>query len=169
VTDDVIDVADIDAKLWPVIESLAAGRKQIPPAKVLALANASYPFGDVIDSIRRWRATRALGKVVAFRVTSSDFDEYQGKFSASGLSQSEFFRRYVLTNATQVIARPRSSVDKDRLLYLFGSASNNLNQLAHRAHLDNLASNLSEQTYQALLDQLQQISRSLKAALPHVD
>ncbi|MCC8633419.1 plasmid mobilization relaxosome protein MobC [Xanthomonas euvesicatoria] len=110
-----------------------------------------------------------LERTVAFRLTRPDHEAYRAKFEASGLTQSEFFREHVLANTTTVIARPRASVDKQRLLYLVAKAGNNLNQIAHRAHADHLAGELDEATYRTLLDQLQGIARTMKAATAAVD
>lgn len=115
------------------------------------------------------KADGGLKKTVAFRLTEDDHAAYKAKFEASGLSQSEFFRRYVLTNATTVIARPKASAEKDRMVYLFNKASNNLNQLAYRANSDHLAGTLDEKTYVAILDRLQQIANVMKASIKNAD
>lgn len=115
------------------------------------------------------RGKAKLTRPVSFRLTDEDFDAYQRKFAASGLTQSEFFREAVLGNRTHVIERKKSSADYRRLLFLFNKASNNLNQLAHRANTDHLARTLSEGTYSAILGELELISRYLKATVNHAD
>ncbi len=100
-----------------------------------------------------------LSKTVAFRLTEGDFETYQRKFSASGLSQSEFFREYVLTNSTEVIARPTVSTDTKRAVFLLQKASNNINQLAHRANSEHVAGVLSEATFLGIVSQLEQLNR----------
>jgi hypothetical protein len=52
---------------------------------------------------------------------------------------------------------------------VFNKTSNNLNQIAHRANAEHVRGELSEATYAQLLDQLQMISRYLKATLGKVD
>lgn len=99
-----------------------------------------------------------LNHTVAFRLTDGDFLRYQRKFSASGFKQSEFFREHVLCNTTQVVARPVASVDAKRAVFLLQKASNNVNQLAHRANSEYLTGQVSEHTYVAILDQLQQLN-----------
>ncbi|MFL9996465.1 plasmid mobilization relaxosome protein MobC, partial [Paraburkholderia sediminicola] len=106
-----------------------------------------------------------LGKPIAFRLPEADRAAYLEKVKASGLSQSEFFRQAVLTNRTQVIARPVASGDRKRLLYIFNKTSNNLNQIAHRANSEHVRGKLSEATYEQLLTQLQLIGQYLKATL----
>lgn len=110
-----------------------------------------------------------LKKTIAFRMSLEDFAAYQEKFKASGLSQSAFFRECVLTNRTQVVARPKASVDKQRLLYLFNKASNNINQLAHRAHGDHIEGKTSEATYLSILAQLQMLVQIMKGSCDGVD
>ncbi|AFT90398.1 plasmid mobilization protein [Paraburkholderia phenoliruptrix] len=110
-----------------------------------------------------------LGKPIAFRLSDADRAIYLDKVNRSGLTQSEFFRQAVLTNRTQVIARPVASADRKRLLYIFNKTSNNLNQIAHRANSDHVSGQLSEVTYEELLTQLQMISRYLRCSLDKVD
>ena len=93
------------------------------------------------------------------KITDGDFLDYKRKFSASGLNQSEFFREHILNNTTQVIARPAASADAKRAVFLLQKASNNLNQLAHRANAEHLGGVLSESTFAAILGQLQQLNR----------
>lgn len=110
-----------------------------------------------------------LNKVASFRLSEADYAAYREKFDASGLDQSKFFRDCVLTNRTQVVSLPRTSLDKQRLLYLFSKTSNNINQLAYRANADHLEGKASEATYQAILDQLSAIADYMKASINHVD
>ena len=100
-----------------------------------------------------------LNHTIAFRLTDGDFLNYKRKFSASGLKQSEFFREHVLNNTTQVVARPVTSTDARRAVFLLQKASNNLNQLAHRANAEHLTGALSEGTFSAIVGQLQQLNR----------
>lgn len=100
-----------------------------------------------------------LSKTVAFRLTDGDFEIYQRKFSASGLTQSEFFREHVLTNSTQVLARPTTSADAKRAVFLLQKASNNINQLAHRANSEHIAGVLSEGSFLGIISQLEQLNR----------
>ncbi|MFL6644158.1 plasmid mobilization protein [Paraburkholderia fungorum] len=110
-----------------------------------------------------------LGKPIAFRLSDADREAYLAKVARSGMTQSEFFRHAVLTNRTQVIARPVASGDRKRLLYIFNKTSNNLNQIAHRANSEHVRGKLSEATYEQLLTQMQLIGQYLKATLNKVD
>jgi hypothetical protein len=99
-----------------------------------------------------------LAKVLAFRLTEDDYMAYRNKFRASNMTQSEFFREHVLNNTTQVVARPAASADARRAVFLLQKASNNINQLAHRANSENLAGKLSEPTFMQLLAQLERLN-----------
>ncbi len=99
-----------------------------------------------------------LNHTVAFRLTDGDFLGYKRKFSDSGLKQSEFFREHVLSNTTQVVARPVASADARRAVFLLQKASNNVNQLAHRANAEHLAGLLSDGTFSEIVGQLQQLN-----------
>lgn len=110
-----------------------------------------------------------LGKPVSFRLSETDFLAYQEKVQASGLTSADFFRNCILTNRTQIVAKPQVSVDRSRLLYLISKASNNINQLAYRANSDHLTGLLSDATYKAILSELDLIARYLKIALNQVE
>lgn len=102
-----------------------------------------------------------LTKTVAFRLTEADYSAYRAKFLASGMSQSEFFREYILTNTVQVVARPVASSDSKRAVFLLQKASNNINQLAHRANSESLMGVLTEKTFFSILSQLERLNRFL--------
>lgn len=100
-----------------------------------------------------------LKKTISFRVNRKDFDNFEGKRLAAGASKSAFYRDHVARNTTQVIAAPAPTTDAKRAVFLLQKASNNLNQLAHRANAANRVGQLTDATFQALLDQLQQLNQ----------
>jgi hypothetical protein len=110
-----------------------------------------------------------LGRTVSVALTEADYASWLAKVHASGLTRSEFFRECVLANRTHVVAKPRASADKVHMLYLANKASNNINQLARRANLDNRAGLIDESTYGAILGELQTLNSLLKAAVSYVD
>jgi hypothetical protein len=110
-----------------------------------------------------------LTRAVSFRLSDADHAAYLAKVEASGMSPAAFFRECVMTNKTQVIAQPKTSQDKARLLYLFNKASNNMNQLARAANAANLAGKVGDRTYEQLLTELQELGHLMKASLRHVD
>lgn len=112
------------------------------------------------------KAPGGLPRVVSLRLTQSEFAQLESKRSAAGFSRSEFFRQAVITNRTKVVERPRPTVDYRRLVFLFSKASNNLNQLAHRANSAHQAGLLDHQTLDSMLYELESIRQFLKQATP---
>jgi hypothetical protein len=110
-----------------------------------------------------------LTSPVSFRLTATDRAAYLAKVKASGMKPSVFFRDCVLSNKTLVVARPKPSADVGRLLYVANKASNNLNQLAHRANADHLAGLVSESTYVRILDELQSIAQLMRDTIKNAD
>lgn len=110
-----------------------------------------------------------LSKRVGFRLSEAEYDAYRTKVSASGMTPSEFFRQCVLTNRTQIVERPRLSVDRKRIMYVINKTGNNLNQLAHVANSARVSGHLSESTFVALIDELEMVTQLLKAHLHRVD
>jgi len=108
-------------------------------------------------------------KPFSFRLSEPDADALTEKVSAAGLSMSEFVREYVLLNKTSVIARRHASSDRNRLLYLFAKAGNNLNQLTKQVNVAHKSGDVSEETYRGILRELQHLSRYLKGCLNYVD
>ena len=100
-----------------------------------------------------------LGPTISFRVTVDVYADFQNQCSAANMSKSELFRDYIAQNKVQVIARPAPSRDAKRAVLLLQKASNNLNQLAHRANSDNLSGLLSDAHYQAFTGQLAQLNK----------
>jgi hypothetical protein len=109
-----------------------------------------------------------LTERVAFRLSKTDYESYKAKVMESGLTPSDFFRKAVITNKTQIISKAVSQ-DKKHLLFLVNKASNNLNQLAHRANSAHQAEFIDPRLYEGLLVMLSNISHELKEALSHVD
>ena len=158
------------------------GAKGDSPLKPRRLQPPGAPFGARRDAKENRAATRRKATMarpkkhgneetvpVSFRLTKTERLAYLDKCEAAGLSPSHFFRDCVLTNQTQIVARPKPSGDRQRLLFLVNKTSNNLNQLAHRANTDHLAGKLTETRYEEIIDNLETISRFLKATIHHVD
>ena len=102
---------------------------------------------------------KKLSKVISFRTQMDVFLEFAKQCSDANLTQSELHRDYVTKNRVEVIARPKASCDAKRAVFLLQKASNNLNQLAHRANADSMNNLVSEKTYLAVLEQLKQLNK----------
>lgn len=105
------------------------------------------------------------GKPISFRLAEADRLAYLAKCEAAGMTPADFFRQCVLTNRTEIVAKPKPSKDYHQLLFLYMKASNNINQLALRANSDNRAGKISESTYQAILNNLETLNLFLKVNL----
>lgn len=114
-------------------------------------------------------ADQQLSKRVGFRLSEAEYDAYLSKVGASGMTPSQFFRQCVLTNRTQIVERPRVSVERKRIMYVINKTGNNINQLAHVANSARVSGRLSESTFVALVDELEMITQLLKAHLHRVD
>ena len=110
-----------------------------------------------------------LERAVCVRLTEEDYASWRDKVAKSGLSTSEFFRQAIIRNRTSVTALRQPSAEKRSLIYLYSKASNNLNQLAHRANRDHLRGLLDAETYHAILIVLLQISEYLKQGIADAD
>lgn len=110
-----------------------------------------------------------LGETISFRIPVSKEPAFEAKWKSSGMERSEFLVRCVLENKTQVLARQKASVDKERMLFLFAKASNNLNQIAHKANEAHALKKVDEALYRAVLGQLASLSSLLKTGLENVD
>jgi|CXWL01.1.fsa_nt_gi hypothetical protein len=115
--------------------------------------------------------TDGPSRPISFRVSEREYADYAARCAAAGLSISDFFRRVVLTNKTQIVANLEQSSRPDllRLLFLVNKSSNNINQLARRVNEDHLAGKLEEATYHQILVQLERIAAELKEAVAHAN
>lgn len=104
-------------------------------------------------------ASEKLGPTIAFRVTVDVYADFQNQCRAANMTKSELFRDYISKNKVQVFARPAPTRDAKRAVLLLQKASNNINQLAHRANSDNLAGLLSDENYQKFTSQLEKLNK----------
>ena len=100
-----------------------------------------------------------LGATISFRVQESVYSEFEAQRQAANMTKSELFRDYIAKNKVHVIARPAPSRDAKRAVFLLQKASNNINQLAHRANKDSLTGLLTDEYYKELTKQLAQLNR----------
>lgn len=105
------------------------------------------------------RGDKTLSVVKAFRIDEDTAAGLDAQCAASGYNYSEWMRDAVLANRTEVVAKRKPSPDYKRLVFLASKASNNINQLAHRANSDYQAGKVSEQTYENILIELQWLNR----------
>ncbi|MCP1121301.1 plasmid mobilization protein [Robbsia andropogonis] len=123
------------------------------------------------EPTRRGRKKLAvsLGKPISTRLNHEQWRTFSEKVKHSGMSSSEFLRDCILTNRTEVVARPPVTAERRRIMYVINKTGNNLNQLAHVANTARLSGKLSETTFAAVADELEMITQLLKAHLYRVD
>lgn len=100
-----------------------------------------------------------LTRVYSFRTTEEGGAAWDKKIARSGYTKSEFFRKAVQDNQTEIIEKPAATRDAKRAVFLLAKASNNINQIAHRANAEHRAGRISEATFSAILDQLQRLNQ----------
>lgn len=112
---------------------------------------------------RRPRAGR-----LAIRMSDDERSLFQQKATDAGSpSLAAYLRECVLQS--QVIARPKPSPERARVLFLVNKTSNNINQLAHQVNTAAKVGLIAEDTYTQLLDRLADIALFMKIGLGHVD
>lgn len=109
-----------------------------------------------------------LGSTISFRVHDQVYAEFETQRLAANMSKSELFRDYIAKNKVQVTARPAPTRDAKRAVLLLQKASNNINQLAHRANTDSLTGLLSDDYYRAFTKQLEQLNNFMLAQTTEV-
>lgn len=110
-----------------------------------------------------------LTRVMSFRLTEPDHEQYLVRIKSSGLSRSEFFRECVLNNKTEVIAKIPASANKLRLLFLYNKASNNINQLAYRVHYAYHQGRIDESMFANVFKELSELKRLMRDGVDYVD
>ena len=107
-------------------------------------------------------------KTISFRVLESVYADFENQCKAANMTKSELFRDYIAKNKVQVIARPAPSRDAKRSVLLLQKASNNINQLAHRANTDSLTGLLSDESYREFTYQLEKLNKFMLAQMREV-
>lgn len=92
-----------------------------------------------------------LSRVVSVKLTPPDHATWLAKVDASGLTSSEFFRKAVLTNRTQVNPVPKVDRSRLQLLSLYTGLAGSCEYLLSRAVLDRDRGLLTGTEYMALL------------------
>lgn len=110
-----------------------------------------------------------LSEVIAWRVTKTVKDELGEQYKESGLTQSEFLRELLEHRKATIVAKPKSSLDKKKITYLYKKSSNNINQIAHSVNTAKLAGKISEPTFLEVARQLDVLNALLKEGIDNVD
>ena len=102
------------------------------------------------------------------RLSDGERAEFERKATEAGSpSLAAYLRECVVRS--QVVARPKPSADRSRMLFLMNKASNNINQLAHQVNAAHKAGTVNEATYLRALFKLEAVATYMKATVGHVD
>lgn len=105
---------------------------------------------------------------LAIRLSAEERADFERKAAEAGCaSLAAYLRESVLRS--QVVARPRPSADRARMLFLMNKASNNLNQLAHQVNAAAKGQLVTSATYKDLLAQLADIAAFMRIGVGRVD
>lgn len=118
---------------------------------------------------RKPKGENPLIKPYGFRLAKDEAEDLDARIAAFGGSASEFLRDFVLKNRTAVIAKPKASLEKKRMQFVFNKADHNLGQIAHVLSAANLTHRLTDQLFRQAIQSLEDIAMYLKAALDHAD
>lgn len=118
------------------------------------------------------RAVRAGKKArdgrFPIRLSGEERADFERKrLDAGSPSLAAYLRDCILQS--QVVARPKPSADRARMLFLMNKASNNINQLAHQVNSAHKAGTINESTYRRILFDLDVLATYMKATVGHVD
>lgn len=108
-------------------------------------------------------------KVVAFRLSQSDFAQFEEKLASSNMKKSEFFREVFLNANINITVKGAPSKDLQHLTYLFNKSSNNLNQIAHRVNSAYMSGLISERLYKTTVNSLIDIRTLLLSEIKDAD
>lgn len=105
---------------------------------------------------RKCKGSSPANRSFAFRLESSARTAaLEKKIAVSGLSASEYFRQ--LCDQEKTVIAPLSP-HKARAVFLLNKASNNLNQLAHRANAAHQAGKLDQHSLSLIATELQKLN-----------
>lgn len=106
-----------------------------------------------------------LTHTIAWRVTEAVKDRLDGDYRKSGKTQSDFLRDLLEHQKATIVAQVAPSKDLRQLVFLFNKASNNINQIAHRANAAELEGTADGNTYRGILAALDVIVSEMKRGI----
>ncbi|HIC1896493.1 TPA: plasmid mobilization protein [Citrobacter freundii] len=105
-------------------------------------------------------------KVLHFRVSQEDFEKLEQMIADAGMSKSQYFRDVVIHKKTEINVIVK---DMQSLIFYYNKASNNLNQIAHKANSAYKENRISESLYGRLLNTLIDIRTLLLRGVEDAD
>lgn len=105
-------------------------------------------------------------RVLTCRVSHEDFEKLEQMIADAGMSKSEYFRDVVINKKAEINIVVK---DMQSLIFYYNKASNNLNQIAHKANSAYLENRISESLYGRLLNVLMDIRTLLLRGVEDAD
>lgn len=114
------------------------------------------------------RKTSRTGTTVPFgiRLPVEELARRQAEADAARISTNELLVHLIREGNVRIFAQPKLNPADRKLVRYFRAASNNLNQIARRAHIDHQNGTLNDVTYGEILSCLQIVERYLAAKVP---
>ncbi|CRL46891.1 Bacterial mobilisation protein (MobC) (plasmid) [Sodalis glossinidius str. 'morsitans'] len=107
-------------------------------------------------------------RVVTFRLSQSDFAQFEEKLASSNMKKSAFFREVFLNANVSLTVKAKPSKDLESLTFLFNKYSNNLNQIAHQVNSAYVSGKVSSSLYTSVNNTLVDIRQLLLSGIQAV-
>ncbi|EAW9501218.1 molybdopterin-guanine dinucleotide biosynthesis protein MobC [Salmonella enterica] len=108
-------------------------------------------------------------RVVAFRLSQSEFTKFEEKLVVSEMSKSEFFREVFLNSNVNITVKGAPSKELKNLVFIYNKASNNINQIAYKLNLAHQMGRISDSLYIRILNRLVDIRELLLSGVNNAD
>lgn len=100
-----------------------------------------------------------FNKLVQCKLNEEDYKKYIKKVHKSGYTQSEFFRKCILTNKTEIVDKTISN----NLIRQIAWIGNNLNQIAHVLNSQQMNNSIKSETWSMVINELKMIRNDIIA------
>ncbi|MBG6246693.1 molybdopterin-guanine dinucleotide biosynthesis protein MobC (plasmid) [Candidatus Symbiopectobacterium sp. 'North America'] len=111
-------------------------------------------------------AKKTKDRVLTCRVSNEDFEKLEQMIAEAGMSKSEYFRDVVINRKAEINVVVK---DMQSLIFYYNKASNNLNQVAHKANSAHLENRMSDSLYGRILNALIDIRTLLLRGIDDAD
>ena len=113
----------------------------------------------------RGRALNKNSPRIGFRISQVEKELFEARVRESGLTKSEFFRDVIMTNKTVIESKAPESESVKMIAFFVRKASSDINEIARTLSTENAVSMFGTSTLIEALEELQTISKLLKAGL----
>ena len=106
---------------------------------------------------------------IGFRLLNEEYDKFKKKAEKANMTLIEFLREGVFKNKSIVVRKEDDTLDKKKLIFLFGKSSNNLNQIAKQIHISNKAGIITKANMDKAMKDIETISTLLQKGINDVN